>query len=276
MPSALPREVPRSQIEGGQIEGDQIRSSESVPEGFGALAGCFVEGDADERQRERRVKRSSLVLSVILEMLVLIAVLLFPLFGKPERIAWANATPVPPYFPHGNPLRHVNPEPDRQRPIADLQRFTFSPPNAPARPRAEGTGAAGEEAPPITAIGGGYECGGGCIPVSAAVPPRAREETSEPPKRLVTTHLDPASLVVRVEPVYPTLARQMRREGQVKLRAIIATDGTIVSLEYASGDSLFFASARDAVQQWRYRPTALNGQAVEVDTIITVIYRLAP
>jgi periplasmic protein TonB len=89
------------------------------------------------------------------------------------------------------------------------------------------------------------------------------------------THLDPAMLVHRVEPVYPSLARQTRREGQVQLRAIISTDGTIESLTFAGGDPVFFESARNAVLEWRYKPTSLNGQPVEVDTMITVIYRLA-
>lgn len=82
-------------------------------------------------------------------------------------------------------------------------------------------------------------------------------------------------LTRRVEPVYPVLARQIRKEGQVQIHAIIATDGAIQSLQFGGGDSMFFASARDAVLQWRYRPTILNGQPVEVDTTITVIYTLS-
>jgi protein TonB len=60
----------------------------------------------------------------------------------------------------------------------------------------------------------------------------------------------------------------------VELHAIIATDGTIQSLEVLSGDPLFYRSALAAVREWRYRPTILDGQAVEIDTHITVIYKL--
>jgi protein TonB len=88
------------------------------------------------------------------------------------------------------------------------------------------------------------------------------------------THLESAMLIHRVEPVYPPLARQIHREGQVELHAIISTDGTIQSLQVVSGDALFLRSAQDAVSQWRYRPTVLNGQPVEIDTYITVIYTL--
>ena len=60
----------------------------------------------------------------------------------------------------------------------------------------------------------------------------------------------------------------------MELHAIIATDGTIQLLQAVGGDLLFFSSALDAVRQWRYRPTILNGQPVEVETTITVIYHL--
>ena len=77
-------------------------------------------------------------------------------------------------------------------------------------------------------------------------------------------------------PVYPPLARQLRREGRVELHAIIAMDGSIQALEVVSGDPLFLQSALAAVREWRYRPTILDGQPVEVDTHVTVIYTLSP
>jgi protein TonB len=88
------------------------------------------------------------------------------------------------------------------------------------------------------------------------------------------THLDPAMLIHRVEPVYPALPKQLGRSGRVELRAIIATDGTIQSLQVAGGDPLFYQSAMEAVRQWRYSPTILNGQPVEIDTYISVIYTM--
>ena len=88
------------------------------------------------------------------------------------------------------------------------------------------------------------------------------------------THLDPAMLTHRVEPVYPTLAKQLGRSGRVELKAVIATDGTIQFLQIAGGDPLFYQSAMEAVRQWRYSPTVLNGQPVEIDTYISVIYTM--
>jgi protein TonB len=81
-------------------------------------------------------------------------------------------------------------------------------------------------------------------------------------------------LIHRVEPVYPPLAKQTHHEGKVELRAVIGVDGTIQSLQIISGDPLLVHSALEAVQQWKYKPTILNGQAVEVDTFITVVYTM--
>jgi protein TonB len=100
------------------------------------------------------------------------------------------------------------------------------------------------------------------------------EVQPQTPQRLHVTHIEQALLIKRVEPAYPPLAIQIHREGRVELRALISTDGTIQSLQVVSGDPLFLQSALDAVRQWRYHPTILNGQPVEIDTFITVIYSL--
>jgi protein TonB len=83
-----------------------------------------------------------------------------------------------------------------------------------------------------------------------------------------------ARLLSRVEPPYPTLAKLTKTEGTVRLHAIISRDGRITSLDVISGPPLLVQAALDAVRQWRYRPTLLNGEPVEVETSITVIFRL--
>jgi protein TonB len=83
-----------------------------------------------------------------------------------------------------------------------------------------------------------------------------------------------ALLVNKVTPVYPPLARQTRISGTVRLHAIISKNGSIQSLEVISGHPLLVRAAMDAVQQWRYKPTLLNGEPVEVDTTIDVIFSL--
>jgi periplasmic protein TonB len=95
-------------------------------------------------------------------------------------------------------------------------------------------------------------------------------------KRLVRVGepMQQAQLITRIVPRYPPLAVQTRTQGTVLLHAIISVDGRITALEVVSGQPLLVQAAVDAVRQWRYRPTYLNGEAVEVETSITVIFRL--
>jgi len=92
------------------------------------------------------------------------------------------------------------------------------------------------------------------------------------PKRVVS-QLTEAQLLNKVEPVYPRIAVLSGVQGQVLLHAIIARNGTIQSLNVISGPPLLIRAATDAVSQWRYRPYVLNGEAVEVETFITVNFR---
>ena len=75
-------------------------------------------------------------------------------------------------------------------------------------------------------------------------------------------------------PQYPPLAKKARIQGTVRLEAIIGTDGTIRELKTLSGHPLLVGAALDAVSRWRYKPTQLNGQPVEVITEIKVHFRL--
>jgi TonB family protein len=83
-----------------------------------------------------------------------------------------------------------------------------------------------------------------------------------------------ASLLERVTPIYPPLARATRISGTVRLHAVIGTDGLVKQLEVLSGHPLLVQSALDAVRKWKYRPTTLNGEPVEIDTTIDVIFSL--
>jgi protein TonB len=144
-----------------------------------------------------------------------------------------------------------------------------------------------EEAPPdmgggmVGGVPGGVSGGsmggvlGGVIggAGSSMAPPPPPKAT---PKRItVGGNVQAAHLVNRVQPSYPPLARQTRISGTVKLHAIIGKDGTVQQLQVVSGHPLLVQSALDAVRQWRYQPTLLNGDPVEVDTEIDVIFSLA-
>jgi len=83
-----------------------------------------------------------------------------------------------------------------------------------------------------------------------------------------------ARIITRVAPEYPEMARMGRISGVVRLHAIIGKDGRIKQLEVISGHPMLAQAALDAVRQWRYQPTLINAEPVEVDTTIDVIFSL--
>lgn len=83
-----------------------------------------------------------------------------------------------------------------------------------------------------------------------------------------------AKLINKVQPIYPALAKQTGIQGVVKLHAILGKDGTVQQLEVISGHPLLVQAALDAVRQWTYQPTLLEGKPVEVDTEIDVFFQL--
>jgi TonB family protein len=85
-----------------------------------------------------------------------------------------------------------------------------------------------------------------------------------------------ANLINKVQPVYPAEAKKQRVSGNVRLHVVIGRDGSVAFVEALSGDPLLQGAAIDAVRQWRYRPTTLQGEPVEIDTSIDVIFSLNP
>jgi TonB family protein len=86
-----------------------------------------------------------------------------------------------------------------------------------------------------------------------------------------------SKLITKVQPLYPEAAKSAGHQGKVVLHAVIGMDGRPLSLEVVNKDAdpdLARASI-EAVSQWRYSPTLLNGQPIEVDTVITVNFTLA-
>ena len=84
-----------------------------------------------------------------------------------------------------------------------------------------------------------------------------------------------ANVIYNPKPDYPPLAKEQRIQGKVRLNVVIGKDGTVQDLQVASGDPALAPSALEAVRQWRYKPTLLNGNPVEVVTVIDVNYTLS-
>jgi periplasmic protein TonB len=86
--------------------------------------------------------------------------------------------------------------------------------------------------------------------------------------------VEAARAIYKPDPVYPTLAITARVQGTVRIHAIIGADGTVQELKVLSGNPLLINAARNAVASWRYQPTLLNGEPVEVETEIDVNFIL--
>jgi protein TonB len=108
---------------------------------------------------------------------------------------------------------------------------------------------------------------------ASALPPPPK---AAPPARVKQGgDVTAASLITQTRPAYPPLARQARIQGTVVLHAIIDKEGKVAQMEVISGHPLLVASAIEAVKQWRYKPTQLNGDPVEVDTTIQVTFTMS-
>jgi protein TonB len=150
-----------------------------------------------------------------------------------------------------------------------------------------------EEMPPPSSSGGvvggvpggvaGGQPGGvlggilGGIPSAAPPPPPPpKQEKAPTPQRIrVGGNVQAAMLVSQPKPIYPPLAKQARISGTVELSAVIGKDGRVANLSVIKGHPLLVQAALDAVKNWIYKPTLLNGEPVEVSTTIDVNFTLA-
>jgi len=110
---------------------------------------------------------------------------------------------------------------------------------------------------------------------TGAPPPPPPPKAATPKRIRVGGQVEQAKWIFHPNPEYPPLAKMARIQGGVRLEAVISKDGTIQDLKVISGHPLLVKSALDAVSRWRYQPTLLNGEPVEVVTEIDVNFTLS-
>lgn len=214
------------------------------------------------------VALSAIVQSIILGILILIPLIYTEALPKGMLNTFLVApAPPPPPPPPAAPVKTV-----RAPKIVQLNKMvapTVIPKNVAIIK---------DEAPVIYTNGGGVDGGtgngvlSGIIGSGGSGPPPP--PTKAPSRIRVGGNVQAASLVNKVTPQYPPIAKTAHVSGTVILHAIIAKDGSIQELQYMSGPPLLMKSAMDAVREWRYKPTMLNGDPVEVDTTISVVFSL--
>jgi protein TonB len=247
---------------------------------LGSLSECLVDNDPAVRVRARRLRSKALVLSVALEALILAALLVWPLISPGALTAHYIVTPAPPYS-GGGAAHHE--QPTMHHPHASSFPTICLAVCAPAlHPQAPASASEapdiglnegqGGEGPGQPGIGPGFLPGGTGDRVIVPEPPHAESSHVRPTR--MSEGVMAAMLVNRVDPQYPKIARAAHISGVVHLRAIIAKNGTVRELEVVDGNPLLAQAARVAVQNWRYQPTRLNGEPVEVETYVTVNFIL--
>ena len=111
--------------------------------------------------------------------------------------------------------------------------------------------------------------------LSALVNTNAMNARKAPQETLrISQGVSQGLILKRVQPIYPEQARQMRLEGKIELQANISKSGNITGIKQLSGDPILGRAATDAVRQWKYKPYFLNGEPIEIQTQITVIFKL--
>jgi TonB family protein len=249
----------------------------------GSFSQCLVDGDEQSIERARRLRQKALLASIILEAALVTALLLWPLITLGKLPRQFFITPTPPYHGGTNsqsgPSRGAShfiprkPQPTNYNVITQPAYIPIHVQESPSDDAPEissGPGFGSANVPGGGSGPGEFLLGGSNSGPAISIPPRAAPEKPRPMSEGVME----AALTHKVQPQYPGAARQMHLQGTVRLRAIIGKDGSVSELEVLSGNPILVQAAVAAVREWRYRPTRLNNEVLEVETYITVNFVL--
>ena len=229
-------------------------------------------------------KRATLPIAYIFEILVIGVLVIVPLIytealPKAQLMTFLVAPPPPP--PPPPPPAKAPPVIVHQVSMQELMKAPTVIPKTIAKVKdvpvqTANVGVVGGVAGGVPGGQMGGVMGGIIGGVMGGPPPPPPPPKAATPQRIrVGGQVEAAKLIYNPTPEYPPLAKMARIQGTVRLEAIISKDGTIQDLKVLSGHPLLVKSALDAVKQWRYQPTLLNGEPVEVVTEIDVNFTLA-
>jgi len=226
-------------------------------------------------------KRATIPIAYILEFILIFVLVLVPLIytqalPKAQLMTFLVAPPPPP--PPPPPPAAVQPKIVRRVTVQDIMRAPTVIPKTIAvikeevlPPDLNTAGSSGVEGG-MPGGASGRVMGNIISGLNAAPPP---PKPAAPKRIRVGGQVESAKLIAQPKPDYPALAKMARIQGVVKLEAVIGKDGSIQDLKVLSGHPLLVKSAIESVSRWRYQPTLLNGEPVEVVTEIDVSFTLA-
>src|SRR5579859_542488 len=229
-------------------------------------------------------KRATIPLAYIVEIILVGVAILIPLIitqALPKTMLSISLVAPPPPPPPPPPPAPAAPVRVIKRISAeDLMKAPTVIPKTISRVKDEPEPPPSVSAGVVGGVPGGMPGGtpGGVLGgiISSSAPPPPPPPRAATPKRIIVGgQVEAAKLLVHPNPEYPPLAKMARIQGTVKLEAVISKDGTIQDLKAVSGHPLLRQAAMEAVARWRYQPTLLNGEPVEVVTEIDVNFTLS-
>jgi periplasmic protein TonB len=277
------------------------------------MAYKFLDTLLDSSTGPRTKRKLTLPVSIGIHLVVLAVVLLVPLLTFSElpepvmsgsiRAFLVEAAPPPPPPPPPPPMAASAPRPvtqpkiEQPKPVTEEPKFTApveTPRELPKAEEASGLAGPGEPGGEIGGVAGGVSGGseggvvggtiggvvggelggtvGGVVGAVAAPEPPPPPVPSGPVR--VGGQIKAPAKLSNAAPVYPPMAKQARVEGTVILEATISAQGRVTDVKVLRGIPLLDNAAVDAVRQWHYSPTRLNGTPVPVIMTVTVNFRL--
>jgi protein TonB len=249
----------------------------------------FADSLLDSGDQERNRRRFATALSftfqcMLIGVLVIVPLMFTEALPKQQLLTFLVAPPPPP-----------PPPPPAAEAVAKIVReiqsdlLTGGRLRTPSRIPEKVQMIREEEAPPpLPAMGGvvggvpggipGGQLGGvigGIVSQTSSLAAVPKLAPVQPKRVRISQGVTKGLLIQKIEPKYPSLALQAHIWGQVVLRAIIGKDGDIKELVLVSGHPLLAPAAIEAVRQWHYRAYLLNGEPVEVETIVTVNFQIS-
>lgn len=243
------------------------------------LNGCLMDSDAEAKTRAQRRRGRALAAALAVEATVVVGLALWPMLTPGSAPAEIVMLPRIPYRGSDTEKQGAAHQAGRTPRSQQTETILFEPPRIPPNIDRSNSTTTENIVPPAFA-GPRPEFPGqmpgipGGTGNDASMIPRPERPTPRPRMIRRSEGVQSGMLVYRVDPQYPQLAIGARISGTVELRAIIGRDGRVRSVEVLSGSALLTHAAVAAVREWRYRPTLLNGEAVEVETLITVRFVL--
>ena len=235
----------------------------------------FEDSTFESTGRIRTRSRAWMIAALAFNSFILLAIVLIPLLYPEalprQAIAFLMEAPAPPPAP----------APPTQPTAHPFHGVSEQPGGLFVAPRRIPPGifiASGPEPAPIVGIPGGMDSGTGIpggtgTPFHGQTPPRIVHPDVKAPLH-ISSSVEAGLLLQKTLPVYPPIAKAMGAQGTVVLAATISRAGTIQNLHVVEGPSVLRDAALDAVKTWRYRPYLLDGQPVEVETTINVIFNM--